>query len=346
MITIQTLIGLILLALFIIPKLLAFPAFPGPLAHPPPPDGPQLPPFDDHQNAKGMMNQQNLMASHGNLDTAPEHYVMFEQVGQMASSITYLHVAIPLNLTTFEQQARMIATVLNEFCDKVHGENAMFADKPSVQVNIITIAHHLKERLERALENIFKIDSILPSQTPNRSKRFLFTPGLWALNAHNEKMQKAREEELAKMKALEEELNVTKIELFNTTEQLLNVTRQLEELRALAQDPQIAHLFSLIPARTPLIDQLYIKGEEATTFNPISYLSNAKLKAKQMLATDFKNNQNDSMVFRKIRSEAEWKFPEASIYKQEKLETTENTFDQLSVIEQEVLLSRENGWPL
>src|SRR5512132_2058935 len=48
-----------------------------------------------------------------------EHYIVFDQAGVMAASVTYLHVAIPINLTTFRDQAQMIAAVLKNLSTPV-----------------------------------------------------------------------------------------------------------------------------------------------------------------------------------------------------------------------------------
>ena len=46
-----------------------------------------------------------------------EHYILFDQVGDLASSVTYLHVALPINLTTFNDQTQLLATTLNALAD-------------------------------------------------------------------------------------------------------------------------------------------------------------------------------------------------------------------------------------
>ena len=102
----------------------------------------------------------------------PQHYVVFEQVGQMASSITYLHVAIPLNLSTFEQQARMLATVFRNLT--IHtADKPIYQTKPSLKQIISDISEQLMEKLSRALDKLYVIDQILPS-VPQRNKRFIW----------------------------------------------------------------------------------------------------------------------------------------------------------------------------
>ena len=39
-----------------------------------------------------------------------EQFIVFDQVGQMASSMAYIHVAIPLNLSHFKQQVLLFRT--------------------------------------------------------------------------------------------------------------------------------------------------------------------------------------------------------------------------------------------
>jgi len=44
----------------------------------------------------------------------PDQIVMFNQVGQMASSMAYIHAAIPLNISIYQNHILLFATTLNK----------------------------------------------------------------------------------------------------------------------------------------------------------------------------------------------------------------------------------------
>jgi hypothetical protein len=43
----------------------------------------------------------------------PNHNIIFDEVGKMAASMTYIHVAIPLNISTFEEQISLLQYYLD-----------------------------------------------------------------------------------------------------------------------------------------------------------------------------------------------------------------------------------------
>ncbi len=47
--------------------------------------------------------------------SAPQQYTIFDEIGQMAAGMAHIHVAIPLNLTTFTDQADILADYLLNF---------------------------------------------------------------------------------------------------------------------------------------------------------------------------------------------------------------------------------------
>ena len=42
------------------------------------------------------------------LTETPKHFTIFDAVGEMASGMAYVHVAIPLNITTFKDQSDIL----------------------------------------------------------------------------------------------------------------------------------------------------------------------------------------------------------------------------------------------
>jgi hypothetical protein len=50
-------------------------------------------------------------------NSALEQIIVFDEIGKMASSMAYLHVAIPLNISTFEQQISIFHTYLTKLTE-------------------------------------------------------------------------------------------------------------------------------------------------------------------------------------------------------------------------------------
>jgi hypothetical protein len=48
---------------------------------------------------------------------------MFNQVGQMASSMAYIHAAIPLNISTYQNHLSLFATTLNKITNTLSNTN-------------------------------------------------------------------------------------------------------------------------------------------------------------------------------------------------------------------------------
>ena len=44
--------------------------------------------------------------------SAPQQYTIFDEIGQMSAGMAHIHVAVPLNLTTFTDQADILADYL------------------------------------------------------------------------------------------------------------------------------------------------------------------------------------------------------------------------------------------
>ena len=106
------------------------------------------------------------------INEQPKHFTIFDAVGEMASGMAYVHVAIPLNLTTFNTQAKILGEYLFKLSRVVDGENGTksgeFLD------NIRNIARFGQTRLERLKLKVHHLDMILPfdgDMTQQRQKR-------------------------------------------------------------------------------------------------------------------------------------------------------------------------------
>jgi phosphopantetheine adenylyltransferase len=101
----------------------------------------------------------------------PSHTILFDEIGQMASSMTYIHIAIPLNITTFQHQINVFSSYLENFINlKTDKKNQILFTK-----TIRDLATFADSRLLTLAEKVKYIDHILPSDTANfasRQKRF------------------------------------------------------------------------------------------------------------------------------------------------------------------------------
>ena len=93
------------------------------------------------------------------LSDKPKHFTIFDSVGEMASGMAYVHVAIPFNLTTYTIQADILGTYLFKL-SRVVDSNA--TDKNSFLNSIREIARYGQTRLERLKNRINHLDQILP----------------------------------------------------------------------------------------------------------------------------------------------------------------------------------------
>ena len=91
--------------------------------------------------------------------SAPQQYTIFDEIGQMAAGMAHIHVAIPLNLTTFTDQADILADYLFKLSKVVDPDNP---EKESFMQSIREIAVFGSTRLNRIRKQILHLDIILP----------------------------------------------------------------------------------------------------------------------------------------------------------------------------------------
>ena len=104
----------------------------------------------------------------------PEQLIVFDEVGQMAASMAYIHVAIPLNISTYQHQVQLFDTFLSNLSFKTTGT----AQEVSFTKAIRDLATFAFKRLHKLTEKLRFIDIVLPeddfTQPLNpRQKRFL-----------------------------------------------------------------------------------------------------------------------------------------------------------------------------
>jgi hypothetical protein len=106
-------------------------------------------------------------------NSAPEQIIVFDEIGKMASSMAYLHVAIPLNISTFEQQISIFHTYLNKLTEVT---TPMAKQVPFTKA-IRDLASFAKSRLSTLQTSLRFVDTILPEDTSqsaqSRNKRFI-----------------------------------------------------------------------------------------------------------------------------------------------------------------------------
>jgi hypothetical protein len=99
----------------------------------------------------------------------PTHNIIFDEVGKMAASMTYIHVAIPLNISTFEDQISLFQYYLDHhfLTMTTNDSNAILFTK-----TIRDLAHFASLRLQYLADKVKYIDHLLPDDSdPLRQKR-------------------------------------------------------------------------------------------------------------------------------------------------------------------------------
>jgi hypothetical protein len=101
----------------------------------------------------------------------PTHNIIFDEVGKMAASMTYIHVAIPLNISTFEDQISLFQYYLDHhfLTMTTNDSNAILFTK-----TIRDLAHFASLRLQYLADKVKYIDHLLPDESDSlgRQKRF------------------------------------------------------------------------------------------------------------------------------------------------------------------------------
>jgi hypothetical protein len=94
------------------------------------------------------------------------HFVIFEEVGQMASSMTYIHVQIPLNISNLYAQCNVYETGLKKIINSEFKNQLPHGLVKSVK----TTAEFMLRKLHRKLKQFQSVDNSLPLHNP-REKR-------------------------------------------------------------------------------------------------------------------------------------------------------------------------------
>ena len=106
--------------------------------------------------------------------STPEHIIAFDEIGQMAASMAYIHVAIPLNISTYQHQCSLFDSYLKSFAAKTTNDPLHVSFTKSIR-DLATFAY---KRLDKLIDKLRFIDIVLPSDDltqplNDRHKRFL-----------------------------------------------------------------------------------------------------------------------------------------------------------------------------
>jgi len=110
-----------------------------------------------------------------------QHYLLFDQVGHMASSTTYIHTVIPINISSVMAQAQPLFDTFTKL-QKLKSKNLTHI--PFCK-NMYEIGKLFEERMFTQLKALKKIDGILPQDSPTSThtvnKRVPFLPAIFRL---------------------------------------------------------------------------------------------------------------------------------------------------------------------
>ena len=74
------------------------------------------------------MNLLALIILINSINPSHQHHVIFENIGQMASAVTYIHAKVTINFTTIEDQYLMYRSVMSGYDEYL---NDRYNDPPS-----------------------------------------------------------------------------------------------------------------------------------------------------------------------------------------------------------------------
>ena len=123
--------------------------------------------------------------------STPSHYIVFDEMGKMASSMAYIHVTVPLNLTNLYHQADLFKQHL------ITLSTTKTQDIGSVPITkgVNDAARVMLAKLNRTLQRISHLSDILPSLEHSLEKRAALPPTLSYI-LYSDKSQRALNDQL------------------------------------------------------------------------------------------------------------------------------------------------------
>jgi len=152
-----------------------------------------------------------------------EHYIVFDEVGEVASSMAYIHVGLPLNLTTLQDQTIVISRYMEQISNIT-----LNSSRPTFARVLKDLCRNLDLKLQRVAQKMYKIEALLPQdeshreqfgeyEASTRSKRFVFLPAFLVEQGHHAATKAALHDVLKSNDKLRERVR----ELENITAYLL-----------------------------------------------------------------------------------------------------------------------------
>lgn len=112
---------------------------------------------------------------------AADQYLVFDEIGTMVTNLGFLHVLIPINITTLHDQAMLLAFNLHNLT--IHANETAPTD--TLRRVLIDILNVQIIKLDEVISDLITLDALLPeTPTPSvpRKKRFIFLPPLIAVS--------------------------------------------------------------------------------------------------------------------------------------------------------------------
>jgi len=111
-----------------------------------------------HLQAQNFNFQFNKQAPIQQTKNLPKQNIIFDEVGKLASNLKYIHVAIPLNITTFYEQGLILENYLKNLANTTTSEIRRI---PFTKAARDTGVWGLR-RLSKIMKQIVNLDQILP----------------------------------------------------------------------------------------------------------------------------------------------------------------------------------------
>ena len=91
--------------------------------------------------------------------STPSHYIVFDEIGKMASSMAYIHVTVPLNLTNLYDQAELF----RHYLIQLSTSKTANIDMLPMTKGVNDIAQVMLNKLTRTMLRLAHLNTILPS---------------------------------------------------------------------------------------------------------------------------------------------------------------------------------------
>jgi hypothetical protein len=200
------------------------------------------------------MGGQSVIAYVHNFENRP-HHIIFDDLGKMSTGVTYINIAIPLNISIMFEQINMFSKYLDSFTqfnNSVSSSNSdtsgrsptndYFRDKYKIDKNIAhnmeqltqQLASYAKKRLANLSFALRSLDNLLPTdpsfdKTNERHKRFIFMIPMIVCKVNKSFWKGAPSDAVNKMDEIQKESELYKQEYARnfTIKLFLNLSRSI-----------------------------------------------------------------------------------------------------------------------